>query len=348
MEIPQSPDDLTPEKLMLLLQEEGSVRTLHMTPASDTSGIVGHTMRLTVEYDVPTTAPNALIAKFPTIHEERRSYFSTLGMYSREVKFYQEIAADVPLDMPGCYCAVSDPATQQGFLLLEDLSPVETGDRTVGCSEAVAEQALATIAKLHIAWWDSPKLSQSAWLQTYNQAAFESQFHQSWEAFRTHNIAQLSDELSRIGSALSRNLSLLSRLWQPPVTLIHRDFNLDNLLFKDDRLYVIDWQLVRQGRAVFDVATFLCWNLQPDVRRHAEMRLLQHYHSLLLKAGIQDYDFEACLTDYRLAQLECLARIIAILGGGMVDEPHLLTLLDTILKRNVAAIGDWDLDEVLG
>ena len=358
MDIPQSPHDLTPAKLTAILRDAGylpvgQVTHRHITAANDNNGIIGQTIRIHLDYDRLTDAPASVIAKFPTSHADRRAYFSALGMYAREVHFYRQIADTIPLNLPKCYFTALENTSQRAFLLLEDLSPAHTGDRTAGCSVEVAKHALATIAQLHIAWWNSPRLNQLEWLQAYNQAAFESQFHRSWAAFLADVAHQTPEELLRLGHSLSHNLSVLTGLWQPPLTLIHRDYNLDNLLFKQDdsgheMIFVIDWQLVRPGRAIFDVATFLCWNLLPAVRRAAEYRLLRYYHERLTSAGIRDYPLDACVADYRLAQLECLARIIAIRGAGVVEEPHLLLLLQTILDRTMAALRDWDVYELLG
>lgn len=352
MRIPQSVQELTPNNLTTILQQAGYLSNAHIHDldvqnASETSGIIGHTARIQLEYAGVTDLPSSLIAKFPTSHLTRHKYFRSLGMYAREVKFYQQLAGSITLNLPHCYIALHDDTTQHTVLLLEDINPAEAGDRVKGCTVDIAEQALRTIAKLHITWWVHPKLKQLNWVQSYNQVAFETQFRKSWTDFQISFQDTISDDLMDLGTFLSHNLDKLSSLWQPPLTLIHRDYNLDNLLFKQehdapDSIYVIDWQLVRQGRAVFDIATFLCWNMLPDVRRAYEDHLLHLYYDLLLNAGIRDYLFDDYLADYRRAILECLARIIAILGSNMVTEPHLLVLLKTILERTISAIHDHD------
>ena len=52
-----------------------------------------------------------------------------------------------------------------------------------------------------------------------------------------------------------------------------------------------------------EVASFLGTCLEPDVLRRHELRLLAGYHAALVASGVDYYDFDACLDDYRLGQL---------------------------------------------
>ena len=331
------------------LLHSGSVMSLIIDSASHSSGIIGHTVRLHLRYLGNSDLPATMIAKFPSLQRERRQYFQTLGMYAREVLFYRSLAADVPLNIPRAFLALLDRESGDAFLLLEDIRSAEVGDRVAGSSLERATIALDALAGMHVAFWESAAFDKLPWLATHDQAAFEAQYHKSWAQLQARAASQLASELVNHGNLLSANLHKLARLWQPPSTLIHRDFNLDNLLFAadSDEVHVIDWQLVRRGRAVFDIATFICWNLSTAMRREHETSLLEAYFQRLQQADIRGYSYEDYIYDYRLALLECLARIIAILGSGMITEYHLLRLLDSILMRTTAALSDHGIADAI-
>ncbi len=70
-----------------------------------------------------------------------------------------------------------------------------------------------------------------------------------------------------------------------PWTVVHGDFRLDNLMFGGERVAVLDWQTVRLGPAMSDVAYFIGSALQPDDRRSNEESLVREYHAALVAAG---------------------------------------------------------------
>ena len=69
-------------------------------------------------------------------------------------------------------------------------------------------------------------------------------------------------------------LRLLDELAEPPHTLIHFDFRLDNLFFGDSgsatAVQMIDFQTVSRANPGYDLGYFLTQSLEPDVRRRHE------------------------------------------------------------------------------
>jgi thiamine kinase-like enzyme len=98
-----------------------------------------------------------------------------------------------------------------------------------------------------------------------------------------------------------QGLDMLRRLNQAPTTLLHCDLRLDNLFFRDDEVIFIDWQLVRRGPAVYDVAYFLSSALDQDAGRTVVEGLLEAYMEELRAGGVDGYTMDDLLRDYRLA-----------------------------------------------
>ena len=136
-----------------------------------------------------------------------------------------------------------------------------------------------------------------------------------------------------------------------PRTLVHSDYKLDNLVFGARQgnapLVVLDWQLMRRGRGVFDVAFFLSQNLEPRERRSVEMDLLTAYHRILLDDGVRAYTFEQCLYDYRMSLLGRFGALISTIAAMPFTREQIEMHIDVLLPRCCAAILDHDAGELL-
>ena len=71
------------------------------------------------------------------------------------------------------------------------------------------------------------------------------------------------------------------------------------------------------------------------------------YHSVLLECGINGYDFEACLLDYRRSLLYHLAR--AVNAGAVFDfsSERGQQLIKAILQRMDSALTDHNVMELM-
>ena len=130
----------------------------------------------------------------------------------------------------------------------------------------------------------------------------------------------------------------------PPRTLMHGDFRLDNLLFDvegtPEPLAVVDWQGVRRGKGVADLAYFAMSSLQPYDRREWERQLVDSYHAALVEHGVRGYDLARCVGDYRLARLWNLHTLVVV--GPLFDfsHPRAEALLVAAIERLVALLDD--------
>jgi hypothetical protein len=87
------------------------------------------------------------------------------------------------------------------------------------------------------------------------------------------------------------------------------------------------------ARCVIDVANCVRGQLEPEVRRTAESQLLRLYHDALVANGVQDYTFEQCLTDYRLATVLAPARLAYAVGLSEGLQAHPGAFWDTLFPR---------------
>ncbi len=167
------------------------------------------------------------------------------------------------------------------------MAPARSGSRAEGCSSAQAQLAIRSIAVFHAAWWENPQVDEFAWLAD-TPADFDAEAQQEaharwWPAFLARVGEGLPLPIWEIGERLGARRGEIRRrvFGASPRTLIHRDFQLDNLVFATAQggvpFAVLDWQMVSRGRGVWDAAYFISENLRIEDRQAAGMDLLHVY-----------------------------------------------------------------------
>jgi len=356
VEIPNGPDAIEPEWLTGILREngvlpDGEVASVDVEPLSG-KGLTSVLARLHVSYRYAGAgAPVTMIVKF-SCASELRDIMRLLHTYEREVCFYREIADRVSLRTPRCYYSAFDPETADHVLLLEEISDARPGDQFAGCSIEDAMLAVRKIAEFHAKWWESDELESMSWLVVPElQQIYHDNYRACWDSFVERADGDLPEEMRAIGEALrDAYQEVTAPLFDPPCTIIHRDFHLDNLFFDLDgdpgTLAVFDWQWVTKGRSAYDVAFFSSLNLDPSVRREREIELLHSYRNALLGAGVHTYAFERLFDDYRRGVLATFVQIAGVTGLGLFDD-KLELVRETLIRRTVSAVLDLNCGELL-
>ena len=350
-------NDITPAWLTSMLRESGvlggaAVRSIAVEPIGIGVGFLGQLARLRLAYDRPEEgAPATIIAKLPTLDPGGRQICQLFRFYEREIRFYRDLARDVPLRVPRCYASAMDVAADDYVALLEDLGGLPMGNDATGCSAAEAETAIRTVARLHARWWESPALERLAWIPMVNdpihhiaQGAYQQALVPLLQTFGDHlspkmrviteNMATRIVELQNIGS-------------QFPRTVLHGDYRLDNLFFDGASVAVIDWQIACRGQGVFDVAYFLSGGLEPAVRRAEEMRLLRLWYDLATDGHAGRFSFDDALVDYRRSVLFC--HLYSVIAIGSLDSANErgMSVFTGWLRRRGAAIEELDAAELM-
>jgi hypothetical protein len=326
--IADAPDALTPSWLTSALAasdvaDGATVTDVDLTPVG--TGQMCDSVRLRLTYDRPTPAPPTLIAKLPAADPTSRATALALRSYETEVRFYQELAPDLPIRTPHVFHADIDVATASFVLLLEDMAPSQQGDQLAGCSPEQAVVAIDELVKLHAPRWGDPKLDQLEWLHRdpeQGRAFLLGMLPVFWEGFRERYADRLGDDVHEAGNALFASLEAYLLSDDRPLTVVHGDYRLDNLLFGPSDggvpIAVVDWQTSAHGPALSDVAYFIGAGLLAEHRREHERELVLRYHEGLITAGVTGYDWEQCWLDHRRGTWAGL--IMAIAASMLVER----------------------------
>lgn len=358
-DFPRQPGALTAGWLTAALRASGAVSRARVTafevlPLSPEKGITGTLTALAMTYDVAEPdAPSRLVAKFSSDHPQLRAVVHSMGFFEREVRFYRELAGTTPVRTPRCYFADFDPVEGWSLILLEDLTSQRCGSWAAGSSLAEVQVALSAIAAVHAGWWRSSTLPSKPWLGLAGLTSVP-QMQQimidSWPGFLDRLSVPVTTAIADAGELAGRYLTETSGylLESSPSTLIHHDFDADNLIFSevDGRLSVtvIDWQLVTQGHAAVDVGWLVAGQCDPATRREHERDLVAGYHRVLVRHGVPDYSLEQCWDDYRLTMLMAVARLSTAVG---VQPGPRGGFWDVVFPRYAQALADLDVADLL-
>ena len=318
-------------------------------------GFAGELGRLTIEY-APDSAPGpkTLIAKMPSAHLPTRKLLTTLGVYEREVRFYQGIASEIPMRTPKCFLAKWDSESLGFILLLEDLAALRSQDQILGCPVDDADLVVTELAKFHASLWNNPMLNDWDWAPRWDAGAslFSDRYPMWWRQLQQKFPGVMSEDFRRTADLLGPHVaSIKKRLAQGPVTLSHGDYRLDNMFFEDtdsgNSLVVFDWQALRVGRAPYDLAYFLGTSMAAEDRLAHQQRLKSLYFETLTHSGVVDYSEDDFHEDSDYALLD-LVSFTALIGANLsFDNARGQQFADVYIGRVADALSEVDTERLI-
>ncbi len=255
--------------------------------------------------------PASVFVKLAPADFKTRLFVNLMRLGATEVRFYREVAEQLPIEIPRMFHARIDGRAQRFALVFEDLGV--RGARFMTVAEKMtleeARRVVSALARFHARFWDSAQLSSDlAWMKAHNH-------NPNYRVERFISGAALGPAARRFSelvppalrAAIPRLIAERDQLedaWaQRPLTLIHGDAHVGNLYFLPDAVGFLDWQVVQHGQGMRDVSYFLINSVPTDLRRAHERELIGHYLSALAEHGVAAADFDAAWEQYRLHAL---------------------------------------------
>jgi hypothetical protein len=286
------------------------------------TGQMSESHRISLSYaDPEPTGPATIVVKLAASDAASRSTGVGLGIYAREIRFYEQLAPRIGGPLAACRLARFDESDGWFTLLLEDVAPAEQGDQIAGCSVEQARLAMRELARLHAPVLGDPALAATDWL---NQSPVVGQalVSQLLPAFLERYGERIAPEHGALCERFVARLDGWLAERHPPLGLVHGDFRLDNMLFgvpgSPRPLTVVDWQTVGWGGAMTDAAYFIGSGLLLDDRRAHERELFGEYFDALLGHGVEGIDWEGCWSEYR--RLTFGGILMAIVASMLVER----------------------------
>lgn len=342
----QGPKDLSVTWAQRIVQRyvaEASVSDVNIRSVD-----VGTSTRLRVEvmHDAAGVVPSRWFVKTPSLAIKPRLITALPRFLHKEVRFYRSLSRHVPLKLPRILAAESQLG-QGSTLVMSDLSehdfrPGQTADALTADQ---AGKVIRQLAKLHGHYWNKPDLLQShRWLNGMSY-----QMENAMGTLMAYPLMQqglrradglVANTLRRPALVYAANRRRYKRfLNNEAKTLVHYDCHPGNIFWTDSEPGFLDWQLVRIGEGVGDVAYFLATALEPQLRRRHEKSLLNQYVNQLAMAGVSELDEDRVFNRYRMhLAYPFEAMMITLAIGGMMQNDVNLELI----KRAAAAVEDHD------
>jgi Ecdysteroid kinase-like family len=303
-------------------------------------------VRIIVEHNGPETFPRRWFVKLPSMAWRARWITALPRLLHTEVRFYNEITDPIPISRPSILAAQS----RFGWGSTLVLSDVTEFGASPGCSgdALTANQAALIVEQLayfHAHFWN--KVSPSPRYQWLSNPVRRME-----DLLGTAFAVPLMQRgLRQAGSLIPSHLhapaihyarhrrKAMRFLSEGSQTLVHHDCHPGNLFWHKSQPGFLDWQLVRSGEGISDVAYFLATALDPVTRRLHEANLLSYYVQILMNNGVGGIDLASQLRRYRAHLIYPFeAMLVTLAIGGMMDLESNLELI----RRTVAAVEDLD------
>ncbi|MDD5276888.1 MAG: aminoglycoside phosphotransferase family protein [Methylovulum sp.] len=302
-------------------------------------------VRVTVEHDSTAILSKRWFVKLPSLAWRARLITALPRLLHTEVRFYQEIAQSIPIFAPFCLAAYSRIGWGS-TLVLTDITEFD-GIPGFPCDTLTVDQAAAVIVQLgrfHAHFWNSANLPLTyPWLagsvrrleDALGTALAVPLMKQGLHLANKILPATLHNKALHYARHRSKAMRFLA---DAPPTLTHHDCHPGNLFWQQSQAGFLDWQLVRMGDGISDVAYFLATALLPETRRLHETELLEMYQQTLAENGV-DLGSNDLMQRYRAHLVYPLeAMVVTLAVGGMM---HLDSNLE-LIRRAAAAVEDLD------
>lgn len=300
--------------------------------------------------------PGSVIVKIPTQNDENFALGDAMQAYEREIVVYRTFGSSLALPLPRFFHGAMDPnptpwldrpllflfdhlplgginwiidqllklagrSKRRYILVLEDIADARPPTQLAGGSLDDAREALRVLARFHAANWmrtEVPDAYRKIWPLDRGARVYQAAYVRNRPAFAERFGHVVGDDvMARLDEIQTRAPDISVALAAEPWTVLHGDYRLDNLLFRQDgEIVVLDLQGVSTGRPAFDVAYFITTALTAE-HRAEEQRLLRAYHDALVEAGVTSYSFEQLAHDCTLTKEMLAHRLVA--GTGAID-----------------------------
>lgn len=305
---------------------------------------VGTTTRLRVR-----DADGHRFMKQPSALWRARVITEISGITAAELRFYRELAAELPVRLPRF---VRGRHGLFGFeLVLEDL--VTEGCTLVRSGDAIPARELArflpVLASLHARFWEDPRFDgELRWLTDMRRREVRlgralARPLMELGLARAGDLVprEVRDGARRYASERRRVDAILAR---GPRTLVHHDCHPGNLFFdRDDEPGLLDWQLVRTGSWASDIAYLFATGLSTGERRSCADDMLRRYLPLLPDAVRPSFDDARELVSLHTSYAFEAMIVTLALGGLMIARD-----VRALVERTALAVADTKSYERLG
>lgn len=340
------PDELSKKWAQRIVSRYAANAAVHEVNIRSVNVGTSTRLRVTVNHEATGIVPTRWFVKTPSLAIKPRAITSLPRLLHKEVHFYNSLSNTTPVNLPQILAAQSRLGGGT-TLVMADLD--ELGCRPGHTSDALsfeqASQVVDKLASFHAHYWDNAGLVKThRWLNGFSHNIENHMGTLLAVPLMKRGLdlagGLVSVKLYHAALRYAANRRRITKLLAEGVqTLVHHDCHPGNLFWTQTEPGFLDWQLVRMGEGVGDLAYFLATSLKPECRRSHEKQLLGLYLAALSRYGINGLDEDRHYQRYRAHLVYPFeAMIVTLAIGGMMEHDSNLELIG----RASAAIEDHD------
>lgn len=348
------PDEVTAEWLTHALRSGGvitdaSVKSVRKDILGEGKGFLSSVLRVAITYDREEEgAPSSVVVKIEPEEGEFHDFGDELNAFEREIRFYRDVARNVPVRLAAIYYTVDEPPAYS--MVMEDLSSFVPGDQVAGIHTAQVMDTVEIIAKIQAVYWNNGALRQLDWMPESNEVSND--YGEKWGSFVKHFGEGLDHAGLMVGERLITYIDWKKKeIARRPKTIVHSDLREDNLLFaptgSDAPVLILDWQIAVRSIGAFDVARLVSGSELPKERTGHQFEVLGKWHDTLVQQGVRDYPWEDAVYDFRLGALAFLCYPVHFHVGLIGAEGRTKKLAEAIFTRAFSSVAEIDAASVL-
>ncbi|MGZ4959117.1 MAG: phosphotransferase [Methylomonas sp.] len=303
-------------------------------------------LRVWVDHDAPELMPSRWFVKTPSLAMKSRVITALPRLLHKEIHFYRSFSKAFPVRLPHILAAQSMSGLGS-TLVMTDFAELgfTPGQPSDALTVQQARRVIQQLAQFHgYHWNDSQLLKKHRWLGGFNNRVEQYMGNLLAVPLMRRGLRLAGDHVpgklhaSALRYAKNRH-GLTQSLATGAQTLIHHDCHPGNLFWSQSQPGFLDWQLVRMGEGIGDVAYFLATSLEPDCRRLHEKELLNLYLESLEKYDVAGIDEQSVYRRYRAHLTYAFEAMIVTLaiGGMMAAESNI-----GLIRRASQAVMDHD------
>ena len=248
--------------------------------------------------------PASVFLKLPAGAPVIRLFGNLARLGENEVRFYREVRPSLDLVAPTLLGSAFEDRTKRYALVLDDLvaAGATFADATTSLEPAQTLLVLENLARLHGALLDvrrssTPISGGSTRTATTRCSPRSPGRCAGCRPGSPRDARELIPDAGR--AILDAYPDVARRLDDGPHTILHGDPHPGNCYFVGGRAGLLDWQVLRRGHPMRDVAYHLVLALDRETRRSVERDLLRRYCEALAAHGGPSFDDDTAWTTYR-------------------------------------------------
>lgn len=352
-ELPASLAELTAPWVSDRLGSAGhdvEVTELSVRPLDGFTGLMGEVAVIDLAYADDTDLPSTMIAKCPVDDDTARMYNQVMNSYKREFGFYRDLADQVPMRVARHFVNEYDEESGRAMLLLEKIDGVD-GDILDPPPVETFAGLVGQLGTLHGRFWGSEAYRSLDWCIDWTQPSLRLGIpiiRENWPAIREARPDMapraVLDFLER--TWIHDTETWLERVSERPWTMIHGDFEFDNILFDGAESVVIDWQTPMKSFPGGDLAWFLGVGSSEESIAE-EGALLDEYRAALAAAGGPSWSRDELIDDMAASlQFHCTSAattLNTVVQSGAPPDDRGRRRFEKMTAGMMACAVRWDL-----